>query len=152
MKKILKPICFILVFFLVYSVVGIELASAKISGSIGFGLKLTGGKLLSFIVPFTMFGLILMALIGMGKQSKSRSSIINRYFSQNPSRSAFKKHVLAGAIVEDMNKDEVILSWGEPQEIYLDLEDSSYGEVWLYPGHYLGFEEDWLVARFHTSD
>lgn len=152
MQKILKPICFILIFFLIYSTIGIDLASAKISGEFHFGIKLSGGKLFALIVPITMVGLVILSLVGLTKQNKSKASEVRRYFSQNPSRISFKKHVLAGAIVEDMNKDEVLLSWGSPQKTYLDSDDSPYTEVWIYPDYHLGFEGDWLVARLFTLE
>lgn len=152
MRKTSKLICFVLTFCLIYSVIGVDLASARISGEFNFTFKLTGGKLVALIVPITMVGLVILSLVGLGKQEKSNRREVSRYFSQNPSRISFKKHVLAGAIVEDMHKDEVLLSWGSPQETYLDVDDSHYTEVWIYPDYHLGFEGDWLVARILATE
>ena len=50
--------------------------------------------------------------------------------------------ILQGKVVIGFTKEMVLLSWGKPEEI----NRSSYGEQWVYPGQYLYFENDKLKA------
>lgn len=95
--------------------------------------------------------LLLVTFVGcasmMGPSKKDRKQYVNSHFylSANVSRC-----ILEGKITKGMNKEEVVASWGRPNDINRTVGSWGVHEQWVYGSapntRYLYFENDKLTS------
>ncbi len=84
-------------------------------------------------------------VIRIESKSEKKEREIENYFKEHTERSQFKKAVLGKKIAIGMNKDEVIFSLDEPQDINRTVGSLGVHEQWVYSNAYLYFEDGILT-------
>lgn len=70
----------------------------------------------------------------------------NEYFAKYRERSEFKDSVLRESIRIGMNREEVKLTWGKPNDINRTVTQSVTHEQWVYGSKYLYFDNGILTS------